>query len=68
MEIKDDILNEEKTDDIILEDNDISIDNTNDNNIQVSETEENNILEEVSTIEENENNQELVSEIPTKDE
>ena len=68
MEIKDDIINEEKTDDIILEDNDISIDNTNDNNIQVSETEENNILEEVSTIEENENNQELVSEIPTKDE
>lgn len=68
IEIKDDILNEEKTDDIILEDNDVSIDNTNDNNIQVSETEENNILEEVSTIEENENNQELVSEIPTKDE
>ena len=66
MEIKDDIINEEKTDDIILEDNDISIDNTNDNNIQVSETEENNILEEVSIIEENENNQELVSEIPTK--
>ena len=68
MEIKDDILNEEKTDDIILEDNDISIDNNNDNNIKVSETEENNTLEEVSTIEENQNNQELVSEIQTKDE
>ena len=68
MEIKDDILNEEKTDDIILEDNDVSIDNNNDNNIQVSETEENNTSEEVSIIEENENNQELVSEIQTKDE
>ena len=65
-EIKDDIINEEKTDDIILEDNNVSIDNNNDNNIKVSETEENNTLEEVSTIEENENNQELVSEIPTK--
>ena len=68
MEIKDDIINEEKTDDIILEDNDVSIDNNNDNNIQVSETEENNTLEEVSIIEETENNQELVSEIQTKDE
>lgn len=68
MEIKADILNEEKKDDIILEDNDISIDNTNDNNIQLSETEENNTLEEVSTIDKTENNQELVSEIPTKDE
>ena len=66
MEIKDDIINEEKTDDIILEDNDVSIDNNNDNNIQVSKTEENNTSEEVSIIEENENNQELVSEIPTK--
>lgn len=55
-------------DDSILKDSDISIDNTNDNNIQVIETEENNTLEEVSTIEETENNQELVSEIPTKDE
>ena len=34
----------------------------------MGQTEENNTLEEVSTIDETENNQELVSEIPTKDE
>ena len=62
-------MDNEIIDDSILEENDIPIDNnSDDNNIQASESEENNTLEEVSDIVETENNQELVSEIPTNDE